>query len=131
MTAQIEQNSVGLARNGLVLWLRADNSVTTSGSNVTSWGDVSGSGNTATQGTSGKQPTLVTNAFNGYPAISFNGTSDFLQVPAGMANLTSGATIMAVIEPTAVSAGARILTSATVPPVTIYSCKSRRPIVLS
>jgi hypothetical protein len=108
-TYQDDPNSLPVSRNGLQLWLRADNSVSTTGSNVTTWGDVSGSGNNATQATSTKQPTLISNAINGMPAVSFNGTSDFLQIPAGLANLSSGASIFAVINPPSVTAGARIL----------------------
>jgi hypothetical protein len=105
---QDDPNSLPVSRNGLVLWLRGDN-VATSGSNVTTWSDVSGSGNNATQATSAKQPILVSNSINGMPSVSFNGTTDFLQLPAGMANLSSGASIFAIIDPTGVTAGARIL----------------------
>jgi hypothetical protein len=104
---QIDPTTTAIPRNGLLMWLRADNSVSTSGSNVTSWGDVSGSGNSATNGSN--QPTLVTGAINGLPAVNFSGTSQFLQVPAGMANFTSGASIFLVTKPAAVTAGARFL----------------------
>ncbi|MFX4971186.1 hypothetical protein ABTB72_19600, partial [Acinetobacter baumannii] len=61
------------------------------------------------QTTSGNRPTLVPNALNGLPAVAFNGTSQYLQLPGGFANFTSGASIFAMIKPTGVTAGARIL----------------------
>jgi hypothetical protein len=105
---QVDPTTSAIPRSNLVMWLRADNSVTTSGSDVTSWGDVSGSENSATNGSN--QPTLVTGAINGLPAVSFaSGSSQFLQVPAGMASFTSGASIFLVTKPAAVTAGARFL----------------------
>lgn len=58
----------------LILDLRADQGVTTSGANVTSWADQSGMGNTVTQGTVANQPLLVSSTLNGItkPAIEFN-----------------------------------------------------------
>ncbi|MCA9230727.1 MAG: PEP-CTERM sorting domain-containing protein [Planctomycetales bacterium] len=55
--------------------------VTTSGSDVTSWNDQSGSGNHATQSLSGSYPTLVAAATTtGTNAILFDGTDDFLDI---------------------------------------------------
>ncbi|MGH9552116.1 MAG: chitobiase/beta-hexosaminidase C-terminal domain-containing protein, partial [Terriglobales bacterium] len=104
-TFQIDSSTSAIPRSGLVLWLKGDNSVSTSGSNVTSWGDVSGSGNSATNGSN--QPTLVPSAINGLPAVDFSGSSQFLQVPAGMSNFSTGASIFLVTKPAAVTAGAR------------------------
>ena len=63
---------------GCVMWLDAADSatVTVSGSMVINWADKSGSRNDASGGV---PPTYVSNAVNGYNAISFNGTNTFLR----------------------------------------------------
>jgi hypothetical protein len=101
---QMDTSTAAIPRNGLVEWHRASD-VTTSGSNVTAWQDISGSANNATNGAN--QPTLVENAVNGLPAVNFNG-SQFLQIPSGMSNFSSGMTVMAVAKPVSVTGGARI-----------------------
>lgn len=106
---QANNNTNAIPRSGLMLWLDANNSLTLSGSDVTTWADISGSQNNATQSTSLDQPTLVTNAINGLPAVAFNGSSQFLQLPAGFANFTSGCSIFVVTNPTTVSTGARFI----------------------
>ncbi|HEY9773364.1 MAG TPA: LamG-like jellyroll fold domain-containing protein [Planktothrix sp.] len=108
-TFQTETNSAAFTRSGLILWLRGDNSVTTSGSNVTAWGDVSGSNNNAS-GVASHYPTIVTNAINGRSAVSFaSGSSQYLQLPT-ISNLGgSGASVFAVVKPASVTAGARVL----------------------
>jgi hypothetical protein len=84
--------------------------MTTVSGKVSSWGDASGSGNTATQATSGNRPTFLSNAINGQPAVQFNsGSSTFLQLPGGMSDLSSGVSILAVVKPYSVSSGARLL----------------------
>lgn len=59
---------------------RSDNGVTLSGSAVTQWDDMVG-GNHATQTTSGNRPTRTANALGTKPAITFDGTNSFLDVP--------------------------------------------------
>lgn len=110
-TYQINSSSpLAPAGNGLIMWLRADMGVTTSGSNVTKWSDESGAGNNASQSVTGNQPTLVTNAINGLPAVNFtSSSSQFLQVPPGLADFTSGTSIFAVLSPATFPVGARIL----------------------
>jgi hypothetical protein len=108
-TYELDPSTLAIPRTGLALWLRADSLVsTTSGSNVTSWGDSSASLNTASQSVTANQPVLVANAVNGLPAVNFTG-SKFLQLPAGMANFTSGASLFVLMSPTSVTAGARVL----------------------
>jgi len=104
VTYSMDNSTAPIARSGLAAWYRASD-VTTSGSNVTTWQDISGSFNNATN--AANQPTLVGSAVNGLPAVNFSGTQ-FLQLPAGMANLTSGMTVMAIAKPVSVTAGARI-----------------------
>ncbi len=68
----------------LKLWLKAGTGVTTTatGDSVTTWADQSGNGNNATQTNPGSEPVYVTNAVNGQPAIQFNGSTSFLNLPA-------------------------------------------------
>lgn len=103
-TFEVDNATTAIPRDGLIQWLRASN-ITTSGSNVTTWNDVSGSLNDASNGSN--QPTLVANAVNGLPAVNFSG-SQFLQAPAGFSTFTSGLTAMLVGKPASVSAGARL-----------------------
>ncbi len=70
-----------LPATNLKMWLRADLNVTSLGSAVSNWGDVSGSYNDATQTTSGNQPTVVSNVINGKPVIRFNGTTSKMSLP--------------------------------------------------
>lgn len=107
-TYQTDSTSIPVSRNGLVCWLDASNGVTTSGTAVTSWSDLSTLQNNATQTTSTKRPTFTTNAINGLSAVTFNGTSQYLQLPS-LAGFNSGVSMFAVIKPTAVTAGARVL----------------------
>jgi len=81
---------------GLVTWLKADAGVTSSSGNVSAWADQSPTGNSAVQATSGNQPTLVTSAINGKPALSFNGTSSYLTVADNTSLRPTNVTILAV-----------------------------------
>ncbi|MFQ3599171.1 MAG: T9SS type A sorting domain-containing protein [Chloroherpetonaceae bacterium] len=67
---------------GLRLWLRADSAVSTVNLNgnpvVSSWQDVSGQNNHATQGTPANRPLFVANALNGRPIVRFDGVDDWL-----------------------------------------------------
>jgi hypothetical protein len=64
---------------GLGFWFRADKEVTQSGT-VSAWGDQSANNNDAAQGTAGNRPTYLTNGGDGKPAISFDGSTDLLEV---------------------------------------------------
>ncbi|MBI5541831.1 MAG: T9SS type A sorting domain-containing protein [Bacteroidia bacterium] len=61
--------------------LRADMNVTTTGSSVSYWGDVSGNTNNASQSIINKQPILVENVINGHSVIRFDGTASTLNLP--------------------------------------------------
>jgi hypothetical protein len=99
-----------IPNNGLMLWLKADTGVTLTSNKVSSWSDQSGSGNTATQTVAANRPTVVASAINGLPAVKFaSATSQFLKLPAGMANFSSGASIFAIVSPTTFPTAARIL----------------------
>jgi hypothetical protein len=64
---------------GCVLWLRADLGITVA-TGVSTWADQSGNGNNFTQGTGANQPGLAAtgNARGTGPALTFNGTTQFL-----------------------------------------------------
>lgn len=95
----------------LVSWLRADDGLKYDDSNnVSFWTDQSANGYSGSQANSANQPTLVTNAINGLPAVEFTpGTnSQFLEFPAGF-NLTTGLSLFVVVKPTAMSADATLI----------------------
>lgn len=75
--AQTGPGGVGSAdgSTSLKMWYRADNGVSVSGSTVNSWANsvAISALNLSESGTN--RPTRVTNAVNGYPEISFNGTN--------------------------------------------------------
>jgi hypothetical protein len=106
---QIDANTANVPTTSMLMWFKADYGIETSSSNVTSWFDMSSNENTATQSTGANQPTLVNNAVNSMPAVSFNGSSHFLQLPSTGASFSNGATIFIVTKPTAVATNARFL----------------------
>ena len=71
-----------LPLTGLKMWLRGDFGVTADGNNrVSNWLDESGTGNSATQSSTGNQPITVGNAMYGKPALHFDGANSVLNVP--------------------------------------------------
>ena len=95
--------------NSMQLWLRGDFGVVANGTSVTQWTDQSVEGNNAVQTTSGSRPTIVTNAVNGLPALSFNGSSQFLNVLGGVVTNGGGLDIFVVTKPTTVVNNATLL----------------------
>ncbi|MEQ6166279.1 T9SS type A sorting domain-containing protein [Ekhidna sp. MALMAid0563] len=78
----VQTISPGGVSAGLTLWLRPDDGVSTTASDlVTSWADVSGNGNDADQGDDNEKPTLLENEINFNDAIDFS--DDFLDGIAG------------------------------------------------
>jgi PKD repeat protein len=72
---------------GLFIWLAADNGVQTSGNEVTSWSNLTGSGNNFSSVNTSLRPKFVsTSNLNGLPYVNFDGT-DNLQTAN---NLTLG-----------------------------------------
>lgn len=69
--------------SNLKLHLKADagTSTTSNGVALSSWVDQSGNGNDASQSSGGAQPTYVSSSINGLPAIRFNGSTSFLDLP--------------------------------------------------
>ena len=83
---------------GLVVHLDAQEiSGVSDGAALPSWNDVSGGGNSASQGSAAKQPTFVAKGWaGGLPAVRFAGA----QVLAGSASLPSTTTMVAVVKDT-------------------------------
>ena len=80
---QIEFTAPGGIFSDLAIWLKADSgtSTTTSGAFVTSWNDISGHGNHATQAGSSNFPTYINNKYNFNPSISFpNGDNGYYEI---------------------------------------------------
>jgi len=94
-TVTIVDNDGSVQTTGLQLWLKADAGVTLAGTAVSQWADQSGNSRNATQGTASSQPTLVSNALNGKPALSFDGVNDFMTFTFPVNGLT-GMTLVLV-----------------------------------
>lgn len=96
-------NIVNVTTNypNVALWLRADEGISAqNGDPVGEWDDQSGNGNNFT-GDIGFEPTFVTNAVNGWPALLFNGTNQtYLYDNSGSPTLalTGDMTIFAVMN---------------------------------
>ena len=85
---------------GLKLNLDANEGVTYDSSNrVETWSDLSDADNDAIQAVDANKPTWISNRINGLPAISFDGTNDFMKLPDGSL-LTNGGpyTMIAVVK---------------------------------
>lgn len=79
---------VGTSTNNVV-WLNADKLSLSDNDAVSSWTDFSGNANHAAQGSGTLQPIFKTNQVNGFPAIEFDGSDDYLDFTS---NLTTQAT---------------------------------------
>ena len=66
--------------NGLALWFTAESleAMLSDGDGVASWYDDSGNGRNASQTNTASQPTFLTNAVNGLPAVRFDGANGVL-----------------------------------------------------
>ena len=72
--------SSGLPRDGLIFDFDSTNYNYSAGT----WIDTSGNNNHATQSTSGKRPTIISDALNGFSGIRFDGSDDCLILPTGL-----------------------------------------------
>lgn len=95
--------------SGLELWLGA-RFVTgkNDGDAVSSWLDQSSNGRNAGQANGTKQPLYKTGIINGLPVLRFDGSDDFLNVPAIDLTGTSGLTLFVVVA-NITSGGDRII----------------------
>ncbi|WP_420318828.1 T9SS type A sorting domain-containing protein [Ekhidna sp.] len=102
ITVEIPTASPGDASN-VVLWLKPDKGVSVSGTNVLAWQDAAGNGLTASQAVPADQPSYTSNAINGYPSLTFDGTNSFLDL-GDIFNYTPQTdefSFLAVLNPTA------------------------------
>jgi hypothetical protein len=69
---------------GLFIWLAADNGVQTSGNEVTSWSNLTGSGNNFSSVNTSLRPKFVSSSnLNGLPYVNFDGTDNLTSAIAG------------------------------------------------
>jgi len=87
-----------LPRTGLLLWLRSDRGVTNTDGYVSLWADQSGNKFDATQDDPNFRPTQVVGGIAGHPAVHFDGSDDFLNLPTINADFSPGLAIFAVIN---------------------------------
>ena len=87
-----------LPRRGLLLWLRSDRGVTNTDGYVSLWADQSGHNFDATQDDPNFRPTQVVGGIAGHPAVHFDGSDDFLNLPTLTADFAAGLTIFAVVN---------------------------------
>jgi hypothetical protein len=93
--ASVQPSSV----SDLLLWLEADEGITEAGGYVSEWADQSAQGNDASQPDPASQPQAVPAAINGLPAVRFDGTASFLNLPAGFSDFTKGLSAFIVVRP--------------------------------
>lgn len=81
LMAQTGPGGVG-SSSSIEIWLNGDSVGVANGSPVPSWTDQSGNGNDFTQASGSAQPTFQTGAINGHAAVSFDGSSDYMDSPS-------------------------------------------------
>ncbi len=94
----------GGVSDDLVLWLKSDNGVETSGNSVDSWRDQTQNGNDATDPSALSD--FVSNAYNFNPGLSFN--SDPTSLEGAITTTNSNLSIFAVFEDTSSTNGGAI-----------------------
>jgi hypothetical protein len=99
----------------LVLWFDASRITGLNDSDpLTQWDDGSGLSNHATQATAGNKPLYLTAQVNGRPAVSFDGTNDFLSISTVSLFKNIGVcTVYAVTATGAIAADRRIFSAST------------------
>lgn len=85
-------------RDGLLLWLRADDGVEKEDAPLALWSDASGNHLDAAQGTETEQPHHATSQLGDKPAIVFDGIDDGLILPRGFDDFQEGISLFAVVE---------------------------------
>lgn len=90
----------GIPTSGLILALDATaiSQQLAPGHLVTTWPDASSSRHDAVA-TSGSAPLLVANAIGDKPAMRFDGTDDYLTMPAGFSDFSAGMSMYVVMRP--------------------------------
>ncbi|MBL4708357.1 MAG: T9SS type A sorting domain-containing protein [Flavobacteriales bacterium] len=75
--AQGGPGGVGTSSNN-IFWIDANQMGLSNDDPVSAWSDLSGNSNNLSQGTVGNQPVYKTSQVNGFPAVRFDGTDDYL-----------------------------------------------------
>jgi len=102
-------SQTNFTRNGMALWVRADQGVIESAGAVGQWNDLSGNGNNGVQATAVRKPTLVNSALNGQPVLRFNAASGtHLSIANNPSINPAQVTMIAVAKQDATSAYAMI-----------------------
>lgn len=75
--SQTGPGGVGSSSN-IEAWLEANSLGLSNNDAVSTWSDISGNGNDATESTGSNQPLFITSQVNGYPIVRFDGSDDRL-----------------------------------------------------
>lgn len=94
------------SRDGMAFWIRADVAVLDSDS-ISELYDLSGNGLNATQTVTNNQPLYSPAAVAGQPSITFDGSNDYLRMPAGFSDFSQGITAFVVAKPQTANSWAR------------------------
>jgi hypothetical protein len=110
-TYTIDSSTASVPRTGQLIWLRSDVGVEADGSNnVSAWRDQSGLGTDALQSTSGQYPLRTASAINGYPALTFDGSNDYLSLGQALDfERTNPFSMVVVVKPDSTGGSGSIL----------------------
>jgi len=101
---------LGVAHADCLLWLQAGAGITADAEGrVQRWSDLSGRGHHAAQEDAAKRPALSARQPGEPPALRFDGTDDFLQMPPGFRDFSKGVTVAVWACPTSTGSWARFL----------------------
>ncbi len=75
----IDPYSGSVPTTNMALWLKSDFGILTNGTNVVAWHDLSGNNVSCDQSNTGNQPKVNNNVINGFPSVSFNGSTQYLK----------------------------------------------------
>jgi hypothetical protein len=90
---------------GLLLWLDADQVDGEPDTAVQTWPDLSGNDLDAVALSGTAAPTLVMGAIGSRPALHFDGIDDYLQLPSGFDDFSSGLSLFVVVDATVLTGG--------------------------
>ncbi len=89
----------GVPLTGMALWVSADQGVTTdASSNVSAWADRSPNRNDLTQPAAASRPLLVSDGFNGFPVLRFDGANDTLNFTTRLTNIRTAFWVVKTAE---------------------------------
>jgi hypothetical protein len=111
--ASIVASEFPFSQSDLMGWFRADQLVTLNGSNVSAVGDLSGSGSTWQQGTTGNQPLPIASSINGQPAVRTNVTGSKYLLGTLASQFTGSAITILVVGTVTYAAFGRVMAAYT------------------